>query len=92
MTEDQEKFFQVLNQFERFAHHWDQEGRTLNVDQFEQDLKLMSSGERHIAKFLASVWLNDNEHFPFNLMEAMYVLDYQYRQVIIDWITDPFYP
>ena len=92
MTEEQQRFFNMLMPFHRFRNHWNQLDQSLDIEGLEEDLKLMSSGERHIAKFFASIWLNDSERFPFDLMQAVRTLDNRFRQVIINWLEDPFYP
>lgn len=92
MTKDQLRFFNMLMPFHRFRHHWNQLDQSLDIESFEEDLGLMSSGEQHIAKFFASIWLKDNERFPFDLMKAVGTLDNRFKQIIIDWLKDPFYP
>ncbi len=92
MTEDQQKFFEMLEPFSRFKHHWNQINRTLDVDGFNQDLRLMSSGERHIAKFLASVWFGETDSYPFDLIDSTRVLNFENRKVIVKWLAAPFFP
>ena len=70
MTEEQTKFFEMLEPYTRFKYHWNKESRTFNQESFEQDLKVMSSGERHMAKFFVSVWLNESESYPFDVLDA----------------------
>ena len=92
MTENQIRFLTMLKPFHKLRHHWSPFDLSLDLDSFEQDLKLMSSGEKHLAKFFASIWLNDSERFPFDLIQAARTLDSRSMTVIINWLQDPFYP
>jgi len=88
MTE-YDRFFKMLDTCPRIAGLWDRENRSLDVERFEKELKLMSSGERHLAKFFVGVWLGDNR-YGFDLIEAVHALSD--RGVISDWIENPFFP
>lgn len=88
MTE-YDHFFKMLDKSPRIAGFWDRENRSLDIERFEKELKLMSSGERYLAKFLAGVWLGDNR-YGFDLIEAVHVLSD--RKIISDWIENPVFP
>ncbi|MGI9278719.1 MAG: hypothetical protein ACR2PX_03705 [Endozoicomonas sp.] len=92
MTEEQEKFFEMLDQYPRIKHHWDKENRTYAQESFEQDLKVMSSGERHMARFFVSVWLNESESYPFDVLDALRVIDLKSRKTIVHYLAKPFFP
>lgn len=92
MTNDQTRFFELLDNFDRLKHHWNKESRTFNPESFEQDLKVMSSGERYMAKFFASVWLNESESYPFDVLDAIKVIDLKSRKLVISWLAKPFFP
>ncbi|WP_257292959.1 hypothetical protein [Endozoicomonas sp. ONNA1] len=92
MTEAQKKFFELLDQYPRFKHHWDKEKRTCDLESFDQDFKVMSSGERHMARFFISVWLNESETYPFNVLDAIRVIDDKSRKLVIVWLANPFFP
>jgi len=85
-------FFDLLDQYPRLKHLWDRSKRKLNVDQFERELNLMSSGEAHIAKFFALVWFHDSTRYGFDLVSAISSIDKEDREMIADWIVNPFYP
>ncbi len=53
-------------------------------------MRLMSHGECVLAKFFLFVWTQNNH--AFDIVEAASVLDQPDRQVIIDWLTNPFWP
>ena len=92
MTEEQTKFFEMLEPYTRFKYHWNKESRTFNQESFEQDLKVMSSGERHMAKFFVSVWLNESESYPFDVLDAIRAIDLKSRKLVISWLAKPFFP
>jgi hypothetical protein len=88
MTE-YDRFFKMLDTYPRIAGLWDRENRSLDIEHFEKELKLMSSGERHLAKFFAGIWFGDNR-YGFDPIEAVHALSD--RGVISNWIENPFFP
>jgi len=88
----QQRFFEMLNQVPRIKHLWDQDTREINVEAFERELRVMSSGEIHIAKFFAAVWFNDNTRYGFDIVDAAARLDKKSLNLIRDWLADPFWP
>ncbi len=92
MTKEQQQFFNMLMPFHRFRNHWNQLDHSFDLDSFEKDLQLMSSGEQHMAKFFASVWLGESESFPFDVLDALKAIDTKSRNLIIKWIKEPFFP
>ena len=92
MTEEQQRFFNLLMPFHRFRHHWNQLDQSLDVESLEQDLKLMSSGEQHMAKFFASVWLGDSRIFAFDVLGAYRDLDPKSLNILRKWLKEPFFP
>ena len=49
-----ELFYEMLDKAPRIDHLWDREKNVLNIELFEKELGVMSSGEVHLAKFFAS--------------------------------------
>lgn len=92
MTEGQMLFFDLLDRVPRIAHLWDRNKRALKVELFEAELGVMSSGEVHLAKFFVSLWFHTNKRYGFDLVDAVSTLDRGERQVIMDWIDNPFWP
>lgn len=86
-----DRFFQMLNKCPRITYLWDKETQELDVERFERDVKGMSSGEIHLAKFFAGVWFNNNR-YGFDLIAAMQVLDTNNQRIISAWIEHPFFP
>ena len=50
-----------------------------------------SHGEAIMARFVLGVWRGEDK-FNFDFTEAASVLDRNQRQVITDWMLDPFWP
>ena len=88
MTE-YDRFFKMLDTCPRLTDLWDRENQSMDVERFEKELGLMSSGEAHLARFFAGVWLGDNK-YGFDLLEAVHVLSD--RTAISAWIENPFFP
>lgn len=90
---DREKFYKVINQFDCLRSFWDQDNHQIRKNELIQAMGLMSSGEKRLACFMATVWFHsDRAEFPFSLVESMHILDGPHRQVIVDWINDPYWP
>ena len=92
LSSGQARFFLMLNHVPRIAELWDIENRELKVESFEKALGVMSSGEIHIAKFFAAVWFHDNQRYGFDLIDAVSSIDSEHSKLIIEWISDPFWP
>ena len=89
---DKELFFEMIEQIPSIAQLFDKEKSALRVSDFESALLFMSSGEVHMAKFFVSVWFNNNSRYGFDLVDALSVVNEAWRKIIINWISDPFYP
>lgn len=92
MTEEQQRFFNMLMPFHRFRHHWNQLDQSLDVQNLKQDLKLMNSGEQNMAKFFAYVWLGESKTFPFDVLDALSDLDSKSWNIVCGWLKEPFFP
>lgn len=88
----QKKFFELLEQVPRIKHLWDKHSRSLNIELFERELGVMSSGEVCMAKFFASVWFGNNERYGFDFVDAVAWIDTPERKLIVEWVRDPFWP
>lgn len=87
-----DRFFEMLNKVPAIADLWDVKRRSLKLEEFEQALGVMSSGEAQMAKFFASVWFHHNEDYGFDLVHAVSQIDLNERRLIVEWIAKPFYP
>ncbi len=86
------KFFLMLDKAPRLVNLWDREKRELKLDLFEGALGVMSRSEVHLAKFFAAVWFGNNKRFGFDVVDAASSLDAPERDIIINWMKDPFWP
>ena len=87
-----QRFFGMLDRVPRIKHLWDKDKRELNIELFERELGVMSHGEVHMAKFFAALWLHNNTRYGFDLIDAVSSIDAAERKLIIEWISDPFWP
>ncbi len=87
-----DRFFAMVSCVPQIAKLWNPLTKQLNAEDFENALGVLSSGEVHMAKFFASVWFHHNHKYGFDLVDAVARVDIQHRQLIIDWVENPFYP
>ncbi|MDH5327687.1 MAG: hypothetical protein OEY58_19710 [Gammaproteobacteria bacterium] len=92
LSDGQQLFFLMLYRVPRIDHLWDVKSKSLDVELFEREIAVMSPGEVHIAKFFASVWFHSNKRYGFDLVDAVSSLDDPERELIREWIADPFWP
>jgi len=86
------RFFLMLQKAPRIAELWSPQTAELRIERFERALNVMSSGECLLAQFFAAVWFNRADRYGFDVVDAATRLDPEHRQIIIDWLTAPFYP
>lgn len=87
----QDRFFSELEKVPRVATFWDKEKRKLQLDAFEVELGLLSSGEAVMAKFFAAVWFH-NDRYLFDIVEAGACLDNNQLEIIKAWLNRPYWP
>lgn len=88
MTNDQIQFQNMIEQYPSLAPYWDFEKREVKVKTAD-DLPL-SSGEKILMTFFLSVWFGRNVNF--DITRAAGVLSTENKQVIAEWLLDPFWP
>ena len=77
----------------KFGQYWNQERAEMDIQGLTSALGTLSSGERHLAQFYASVWLKHDvpEPLQFNLIEAAQVLDVPSMAKVIAWVRSPWW-
>jgi len=90
LSTTQARFALMIEPFPRIAKYWNWERRECDPEALNNAMGVMSHGERVMAQFFHSVWTHNNQ--SFDITEAGSVLDQPERQVIIDWLTNPFWP
>lgn len=91
MTENQNRFFALLEEFPRVASYWDKESCSLDIARLQEELAQMSSGEAAIARFFPTVWLGENE-FGFDMIQHVPDCDKCGQALISAWVSNPFFP
>ena len=95
LTALQERFAQMLEQVPHIdlLSLWDFEQTTPGYvpEDVEHFLGVASEGEVLLCRFALGVWTGKNE-FDFDLFEAVKTLGPEYRGIIVEWLTDPFWP
>jgi len=77
--------------FPGLLHLFDFGSNAVNYSLLERYLSTASHGERLIAEFAISIWLGDNS-MNFDFVDAAKSLNIESRQVIADFLLDPFWP
>jgi len=90
LSPGQTQFKGLLERFPRLTAYWDWDKRECAYETLKENMGAMSHGERIIAQFLLGVWTH-NDH-DFDILEAASVLDAEARQLITDWLMEPFWP
>jgi hypothetical protein len=88
----QDRFFTLLDRVPRITHLWDRDERELNMALFDRSLDVMSPSECHLARFFVAVWFGDSRRYGFDFVDAVSRLDANGRQILMDWLSDPFWP
>lgn len=92
MTEEQLRFHHwVKEKAPYLVSLWDWEEKSLLLDDVKNYLGSASHGEGVMCKFFTAVWLGKND-FKFDFFEAASSLDVHGRNIISDWLKDPFWP
>jgi len=90
LSSGQAQFKNLLEHFPRFTSYWNWDGRECEYETLKENMGVMSHGEKIIGQFLLGVWTH-NDH-DFDILEAASVLDAEARQLITDWLMEPFWP
>ena len=88
LSPTQALFALMIEPFPRLSAYWNWEHRTCDTEALDDAMGIMSHGERILAQFFLSLWTHNSR--GFDMFEAASVLDQEWRQVIVDWLADPF--
>ena len=93
MSEPYSRFYALINTY-GLGQYWDQVEHELDTKGLSRGLSTMSSGERHMARFFASVWLKYEvpDALRFDAVEAAQVLDARCLAIVGNWVRDPWWP
>lgn len=89
-----DRFWAMLDQtFPAIQACWDREARQMKLDKMERFLGVASSGERHMALFFRDVWAGGAPRDePFDVIEAIGVIDTDQAKLVRNWLAAPFWP
>ncbi|MEY4922808.1 MAG: hypothetical protein RLY17_1525 [Pseudomonadota bacterium] len=90
LSPEQARFASMVSEYPRLERYWNWQERNCCIDALIKDCGAMSLGERQLALFFLSVWEGCNREFDF--VDAAAVLDKKERQLIANWLFDPFWP
>ena len=92
MTEQQYKFFVMLDSYPQISRFWSLKTMSLDIPELKNSLLYLNQYECHMAKFFASVWLNESESFPFDILDSLHYIDLKGKNTILQWLIEPYYP
>lgn len=90
LTPEQTRFVTMVAGYPRLSGYWDFDQRICHESELHKALNVMSSGEQHLARFFLGLWNGNDE--GFDMLDAVSDFDHQERQLLIDWLRDPFWP
>lgn len=90
LTPEQTRFVTMVAGYPRLSGYWDFDQRICHESELRKALNVMSSGEQHLARFFLGLWNGNDE--GFYMLDAVSDFDHQERQLLIDWLRDPFWP
>jgi len=90
LSSSQARFALWVDKFPWLSKYWNWEKAECDIDTLSDAMGVMSHGEKILAQFFLSVWTHNNHEF--DILEAASTLDQMDRQIIIDWLSDPFWP
>lgn len=94
LSNNQARFFELVQQSncaDTIMAFFDIEARQIKLEQVESGMTPLSHGEQIMLMFFTNLWLNRN-HFPFSMIDAAQTLDQHNRELISDWLAEPFWP
>lgn len=92
MTPEQARFAAFIEENEpELLHLFDFEKAEFKPEAVEAYMKVASSGEKHIARFVVGVWRGHNQ-FEFDLLGAVKALSGDKLSTIRKWLADPIWP
>lgn len=91
LTDEQRRFKDLIAAYPTLSQYWDFTIPECLLPELSQALRVVSHGEKIMAQFFVGIWLGNNSK-GFDLLEAAAVLGTDDKQVISDWLHDPFWP
>ena len=85
------KFEEMLKHVPFLIPYWDFEEQKYDAEQLNEDFGGWSHGEQIMASFAVAVWSRKNE-LGFDIIEAGSVLEPDWRELVIKWLRNPFWP
>ncbi|WP_072061376.1 helix-turn-helix domain-containing protein [Xenorhabdus khoisanae] len=87
----QAKFAAIVSDYPNIAEFWNWHKREIDLDLWSRKKDSLSVSEKTLAKFFIFVWTSKNS-CNFDVSDAAVFLGKQERQLIANWILEPFWP
>jgi len=94
VSDSQQRFFDLLDQYPRFTDLWNLEKREYDPNATTATMYTCSPGEGVILKCLLTIWRGNagpDGAFKIDLAELA-IVDPVNRRPLLEWLADPFWP
>jgi len=95
LFDNQRRFFEqlyTLPVLQPYQRYWKiHPSPEMDIELTKQALSTASSGEAHMLRFLAGIWLGSNT-FEFDILDALKFLGTPESEFIQSWVNDPYFP
>ncbi len=85
------EFDAMLKKLPFLLDYWDFQKMRYDAERLKEDLGGWSHGEQIMASFAVAVWSGKNE-LGFDIIEAASVLEADWREIVLEWFSRPFWP
>jgi len=92
-TTNQTRFFELLSEFRPLQQFWAREKLECDPDAVEMYLSVASQGEATALKCLVSIWSGTSQdgYLAVSVSDLACLSD-AWRDALVGWIQDPFWP
>ena len=90
LSHEMRRFKKMLSHFPLLLPYWDFNDGLVDLKAIHNDSDSLSPNLQIMGNFFIDVWTGSDE--VFRLSDAAKTLEPQSRQIIIDWLKEPFYP
>ena len=92
-TTEQTRFFNLLSEFRPLERFWNRERLECDPEAVDEFLTVASEGEATAVKCLISIWSHTsrNGYLAVSVSDLASLSD-AWRNALVGWIQDPFWP
>lgn len=94
LSTEQLRFYNLVSTYPRISGLWNWEEKALDLDALNKELSVMSGGEFVLTRFFSCLWYGHGQTKlpPFDIVSEISRLDDRERNLIAEWVANPFWP